>query len=81
MFARQERNTSTPYKTYQYTIPNILNYLEEDNTKSDNINLRINPLGAGDTCSAVFTMKYVELKVEINVYYMHSSWIYIYIYI
>jgi len=68
MFARQERNTSTPYKTYQYTIPNILNYLEEDNTKSDNINLRINPLGAGDTCSAVFTMKYVELKDFVQAY-------------
>jgi len=67
MFARQERNTSTPYKTYQYTIPNILDYLE-DNTKNDNANLRINPLGAGDTCSGVFTMKYVELKDFVQAY-------------
>jgi len=65
MFARQERDTTKPYKTYQYTIPNILKYLEEDNSENDNINLRINPLGAGDTCSAVFTMKYIELKVII----------------
>lgn len=68
MFARQERDTTKPYKTYQYTIPNILKYLEEDNSENDNINLRINPLGAGDTCSAVFTMKYIELKDFIQAY-------------
>jgi len=68
MFARQERNTSRAYKTYQYTIPNIQDYLEEDNTKSDNINLRINPLGAGDTCSGVFSMKYIETKDFVTSY-------------
>lgn len=29
---------------------------------------RINPLGAGDTCSGVFTMKYIELKDFVQAY-------------
>jgi len=68
IFSRQERNTTVPYKTYQYTIPNIFNYLEEENIENNNNNLRINPLGAGDTCSAVFTMKYIELKDFVQAY-------------
>lgn len=73
MFVRQERNTDTPYQTYQYTIPNIFDYLEEEegsnnDSKSGNNNLRINPLGAGDTCSGVFTMKYIELKDFVEAY-------------
>jgi len=83
MFVRQERNTDTPYQTYQYTIPNIFDYLEEEegsnnDSKSGNNNLRINPLGAGDTCSGVFTMKYIELKVyffirQIIIFHKHIA--------
>ncbi|ORX96820.1 Ribokinase-like protein [Basidiobolus meristosporus CBS 931.73] len=49
-------NSDSEY--YAFEIPKLTSVLGNDSTKP----LRINPLGAGDTCSAVFLCEYTKTK-------------------